>query len=399
MSLYMKGHTIDSTKKTSLLVKTICLYLLSIPLDFLGISNLGSISKIVAILPMAVSILYIRQIKVKTLNQQPIFLILFALVSLLSSLFSQHSSEAVSNCVSMLMNILLILWLPSFYYTECEFKCINKSVFYSGIIIAVLAIIFKYTGETGRVGIEVGESSQNMNYINGYLLFPQAYALYEGMSKKRKWYYVVYILLVFTTIVTGSRGGLFSSVAVYITIYLLVLVRQKSFGKRAAYIFGSLALLVLLSLVFFEYLPESLKERYTIDSILNDKGSNRLLIWSSMLSSFSEFPFINKLFGVGAGISHYYSYNQFYVAHNMYLAYLLDAGVLGLLFYASFTIKSIQRSLKSENLILFAALIGFFVMCMTSTFTNFKPLWAVLMMTMMNTRSNNQALTNSNERQ
>lgn len=381
MTTYNKpitNMTIDCNNKKGLFTYSIALYLLSIPLDFINLFGIGSITRFVAFVPLVISLL--KQISIP-FNNLTKSLLLFLFFNAVSIVFSPYRSEAAENFLAIFFNVFLILWLSQRKFNQKEISFLFKAVYYSSWIIVVFIFMFSSTGESGRISIKIEEFSQNMNYISGYLFLSQAYCLTKIFYEQKYKYFISYIAFMIVVFVTGARGGLVASVAILFTILFYINFKSsKGYKYKLKLFFGELFLLITAIIVFIYIVPDEIINRFTLSSIVESKGSNRLLIWDSMLNAFKQFPFENMLFGVGNGVSHHYSYNQVYAAHNVYIAYLLDIGIVGLISYIIVIINSFKIAVKNCNAIIISSLVGFYTMCITSTFTNFKPLWALLLL-------------------
>lgn len=88
-----------------------------------------------------------------------------------------------------------------------------------------------------------------------------------------------------------------------------------------------------------------------------DWGNGRGLIWERTLEMFSDFPLINKLFGIGPGqfSSHISLYTQLSLAnaHNEWMTVLVEEGILGCIAYFSIfivaAIVAIKKIHSSKN--------------------------------------------------
>lgn len=360
----------------SWLAKAICVYLLSIPFDFIPVGSFGSISKVIVFLPLVAILLNIHSINPSGKKLLPF--VCFLLVGFFSSLLSVHPS-AISNWFSLFLNISLIALMLCFNYSDVEYNAIETSILVSGIILCGSFFVFNFTGETGRQGINMMGAGQNYNYLCGYLLLPQATCLKRTSKQKNKTLYSILLaIMIVVVLLSGSRGGLLASVGL-IGFYLLARLHNKSISlsRKFIYLISFVVLGVALFILFEWIVPAGLRTRYSVQSIIDDKGSNRFLIWESLLKSYAGFGWLEKLFGVGVGTSRFYSYNGTYAAHNVFLAYLLECGLVGVLIFIGILIRLGYLSIKKHRFSQFSALIGFIIMSMTTTFTNFKPMWVL----------------------
>lgn len=372
---------IYTKRKVGWVVKTICIYLLTIPFDFVPIGNYGSLSKIAVLLPAIACLLNMNRLRYKS-RVGPAMLALFALCGIFSSLLSPYRA-AMSNCFSTLLNISIIFVFAGLDCNDCEMRYLEGTLIYSGILFGIVMVASDYTGVTGRMGISINGAEQNYNYICGYLFLPQAICLQrsnEFLKRSVKiWYVGVFLFMFALTLMTASRGGLLSSLSVLFVFLLVTFVgRTEKTKNKIGLLLGGLCLFSLVYILYVYLVPEELKLRYSLQSISSDNGSNRFLIWESMLQSFSNFDPWHQLVGYGVGTSPYFSYSGGYAAHNAFIAFLLETGIIGLAVYVIMLFKLLKCLRKMKCYGAFSALIGFVVFSCTTTLTNFKPMWIML---------------------
>ena len=149
---------------------------------------------------------------------------------------------------------------------------------------------------------------------------------YFRRSQNVKYRYACLVFLVAFVVVilsTGSRTGLLLTAFVF-SLYFL------SSGSVRNFILMIL-LILLLSPVIYNYIPESIWNRFleTNDLIENGNFSDRGDIWSSGLSALLEENFV-----LGVGYSNFSTmlrqhFGWQMASHNTYLSYLADFGIIG----------------------------------------------------------------------
>lgn len=100
-----------------------------------------------------------------------------------------------------------------------------------------------------------------------------------------------------------------------------------------------------------------------INDFSSDKGSGRFELWKQAITYFMSHP----LLGIGAfNFSDYYAFehNEKLYVHNTYLEILVEAGIIGFLFYFSFCYCSLSSYLRLnyilKNLLLFLHFLLFY---------------------------------------
>lgn len=174
---------------------------------------------------------------------------------------------------------------------------------------------------------------------------------------KRLLYVTAVVLMGAALLLSGSRGGLVSFVAM---LTFLVFVTSRSRGKKRVALRGAMAVLLLLIVVggaVFVGGDTSLT-RITDSAASKDVTTGRFDIWTATLKMIADdLPF-------GAGLGAYaVAYSRFDTgsglerveqAHNDYLQVTSDAGIPGLIiggFFLFFLFKAGKRGLAANNLI------------------------------------------------
>lgn len=145
-------------------------------------------------------------------------------------------------------------------------------------------------------------------------------------------------------ITTGSRGG-FLSFFISILLYLFILLRNKMV-RFQFFLYIAMAL-VIISVISFVAAPTSVKKSLSrrLDpsrsESIDDYSAERLPIWRNGLKLFAEKP----IFGHGQKTFSGLNTRRFamkYAAHNQYLDYLVQFGIIGLAAYILLFFKIFQ---------------------------------------------------------
>lgn len=197
-------------------------------------------------------------------------------------------------------------------------------------------------------GVRIDATLGNAIYMAIYMFFSAALALYLLVTERRGvWRFgygvlaAVFVFLLFTTATRGTALGLVAGVTVA-ALYAAYEGRGNRAVRRLAA--GVLLLLVLAVGALYAARDTAFVEGSPylsrIASISLAEGSTRLAIWGIALEGFAERP----LLGWGQG-NFNYVFNQYYVpslydqepwfdrVHNVYLDWLIAAGILGLAAY------------------------------------------------------------------
>jgi O-antigen ligase len=131
--------------------------------------------------------------------------------------------------------------------------------------------------------------------------------------------------------VSGSRGALI--------FFLPVLLYQILYVRRNRYLIGMLLLFIVALLIVNSVPTEYLERMLQIPTVLqsaSDTVGLRLRLWNIALRLWEQSP----VFGIGPGMFYFYTSQNFSLlgrsglaAHNMYITFLTENGLIGLALY------------------------------------------------------------------
>ena len=221
-------------------------------------------------------------------------------------------------------------------------------------------------------------SSSNINISSFSLLFkiPFSILLYEFTKSKILKALSLFTIAasIFFIIIQGSRAA-FVVILIYLLSYLILFTIQRKFLIQ-------LLSLITVSVTTFYITNNAVINRVSSVDIVSDSSTSyRLNLYNGVLNSFVE----NPLFGTGAGnykiSSIFYnnlniqSYIMPYHAHNDFLEYLSDLGIIGFLIYLSififlfsYIVRIILLSDKSIQLVGFTCMLSFIAYFFDSLF-------------------------------
>jgi putative inorganic carbon (hco3(-)) transporter len=145
------------------------------------------------------------------------------------------------------------------------------------------------------------------------------------------------ILSAVTVVLTGSR-----------TSFLLLAMLLVAFGLTRKRAVLAMPALIVLALIGWAFVPDSLKERYiSVKDVASHKEvdqsyENRLIAWSAGRAMFMDYP----VFGVGTGQFVNANGNQYWPrtprlwlnAHNLYVQLLAEHGITGIVGWSVFIV-------------------------------------------------------------
>ena len=209
----------------------------------------------------------------------------------------------------------------------------------------------------------------NTNFVGSNLLLYIPILLVIRKSSKLQWLIHLNLLIILILI------PLLSSKAVTIALVILIiyyLTKSRGTAHSSHYLRGGFVALSVILFIFQFFIKGKVDyfKSYNITrSFQKDSGDDRLDIWSNTLELIREKPLI----GHGAGNwktevfkfgSHDYSLGFRYThAHNLWLEWTSELGVIGLLMFIGILILGFARASESSDSHLTAFLIGLLTLC------------------------------------
>lgn len=270
---------------------------------------------------------------------------------LLAALYLLIISVSIFNYVpyvyggySILRQLLIVI--PFFYLVSMDI--INENLKYyelmkwyiTGVILLSLAFIFKielsYSIDMRLFVMGINPNSIALFCISASLMM--YHLIKVGLaSKKVMIVYLIFIpILIYITILTGSRGGL---IGLLIGISIYFFFDSKGVFSKLSKVFQAIIVLIFLLVVFFS--NEIITTRFSeSDTII----SSRLPIWETAFSLLDN----DMLFGIGV-----FRYEKDMTraigmpisTHNEYLSVLVYSGIIGLVIFIMFILILIKSSL------------------------------------------------------
>lgn len=373
-------------ERIGITAKLLALYFVLMPLDSIDVLGMGSLLRIIAIFPIASIIIINKKSKIQ-LNRMSKWALLYTASILLSCVYSISFSDSLSSARRLLINMVLILCVGSMYdeYNRSEYIFLMKALVLGGVANIILTFLNpETTSRTGRLTLSIAGSTQDMNYINGYMLFALAFFM-KKLIKDKKLYALAPIVVIFVfTLMTGSRGSLLALAAIVISsiLYIFFVDRNIKPGTVLVTIF-----VVVLFCLFYDrilmLIAPQVAERFTFKFIQNYRGINRTDLWIYILNKFKGADIFRQIFGFGTGTVYIVNDYTHQVAHNLWLDHLIANGIVGLIIFTGMQVCFLKAALKSKDVVLITSYIGLLAMCLTLSLVSYKPIWNCMMMIMI----------------
>lgn len=287
-------------------------------------------------------------------------------------------------------SILFNITIFTLIFIQYPLYLSEKRMIYFGMIIVglVLAMIMLGGGQSvnvndisgGRVTLVFGGFVIDNNNLAVALSIPLMCSVgFIAENKKiiiRLFYVFSGVVMLIAILITGSRGGLLALIA-GMTIYII----KKNNGLKIRTIVIGVVLVGVFLFVMQFFLSDGIASRFTLTSIIQSGGTGRTIIWMRLLDVFVNSNFLRQLFGYGYGMEARVLQNtwgHFTAAHNDFIQVLIDLGVVGLITYVVFWVKSIHFAKNNDRAIELGLLFIMFVSSMSMEIIVKKMLWLVL---------------------
>ncbi len=286
--------------------------------------------------------------------------------------------------------LLLYLITASYQIQKSEFEML-KGCMLAGGFVAALYTVYNYTTgylfyTTGRASLMLGERITNPNDLAYSLIIPASICIHMIQKRQgtimRILFCIILGVIIFSIMLTGSRGGAFGVLTIAF-VYILLTKQRFTFA----------VIFFITGIVLIQYAPEVFFER--IYQGIESKGSGRTHIIVVGLKA------LEKYWLTGAGLGNFTKafgeFSEFapsYLgsgmgAHNILLGTFVELGVIGfalltMLFVKHYkTISAGLRQRSDEDIMLKAAFWGIMV---TSFFLDpmfLKSFWLLWIMILM----------------
>ncbi|MBO4897879.1 MAG: O-antigen ligase family protein [Clostridia bacterium] len=383
MAEALAATTEETKEKISIDCLFACMYFICLPLTVVT-TPFGSVLKLVTM--PTVAFLSARMLMGKSkisFNYVHFTYFLYVLYTILQ-LSGYYVDRSVTTTRDMVLGFLTFMLISMRVYNEREIRLIEWIWLGVGAICIYVAFSSKEVVSEieERAVIRVFGCEEDQNQFCSYFIMPFLICI-KRITKKEKLmplYAVMLLLMMYAILKTGSRGGL---LGILIGAFAYIIIGIKSVKAKVAICLATVVLSVLVITVVFPLLPETVRERYSIEQVAEDKGSGRFDIWEYLL----EYTFAKPeriIFGSGV-LSSYKILSEAPktflngVAHNTFIQIFSDQGLLGLLLFLLAMFACLIRPMRTDKLYT-CAFIALMAFGMSLTFYVFKPYLNIMMM-------------------
>lgn len=363
-------------------VYALCLYFMLCGADSFHIGKIGSILKIIALIPLAMALLDLKKFRIRC-SALTVLQLIFWVLALISLLYSVDIDRTIPSVSTLTLNLMLVFVLGIMeQYNERELQYLQKALLMGGWITIGLLILFSDVSAGGRLTLLLGSQTQDQNYINGYFLYAFSWHCARLLLDKKKVHIIAIIFMFAIVLLTGSRGALLAFALVLFVHLCFSFVHSKHVIRNLVLAVVSFAVVFLALELVLAQMPENVAQRFSWDYIEEKGTTGRTQAWAFLLRHFSEDSMFRMLFGHGYGTTMVINTAYNGVAHNLYFDNLITLGIFGVLLQLAIQGMVLRNLFKSKQLVLLGAYLGMICMCMSLSLVSYKPIWNILMLTL-----------------
>ncbi len=291
---------------------------------------------------------------------------------------------------NIVLGMLLILAI-AYIFASIDFSLFQSAVIdYCWIVAGALAAIIFLCGGTTSVGqygsrasLVILGTSTDPNEFAALFVVTIPLLIYYSIKSRRIIFRIVFWVLalveLYAVLLTGSRGAL---VGVIISVFFILFISGVLSVKG---VMLALVCIVLLMWTMTKFLlpniPEDVINRLSLQSVLNDNGSGRAMIWADGMKQWLDGNPIRWLIGYGVdGIKAHGVRGDTGTMHNQILQQIVCYGLVGLGLYLRLLWCSL-REIYLHNKKYLGPFMGIMFVSFTITMgPSCKILWILLMM-------------------
>lgn len=321
-----------------------------------------------------------------TITSLALAFFIYLVLSIVVSTLLRPDTRADLAALDLMKMLVVLLYLVVLTYI---FLSIDQERRYRllrlWVVVAVAQAVLSLLGWLPSDGWRSEGFFQDPNLYGGYLLVSAVLLIYLVVSRGFRYWLVWLALLAGGVLATGSRGAMLA--AAVLVVGVVFLLGHTKMGIVVAAMCSIVGYLLVAS-------PERLVswgvpgvERLTASA--SAAGSDpRWSLWERAFDLWREHPFLGVGFGqftrFSEGLTPFRGQGVGQVAHNSFLSYLAETGIVGLIAFTTLLIVPAVQVLRSsvlsgrEKSALLLGLIVIASMMMTLNLQNLRYVWAFL---------------------
>ena len=375
-----KRDVLQTNETIRPVVYGIGLYFLVAGTDSFQIGTIGSLLKIVVLIPLALALLDLKRFRIR-ISATLVVQLLFWLLATVSLFYSVNADKTFSSVKALTLNLALVFCLGTMEeYNQRELRFMQKAMVAGGWLTIALVFLFSDISAGGRLTLILGGEEQDQNYINGYFIYAFSWHCSQLLKEKKKLHVIPTVSIFSMVLLTGSRGALLAFLLVIFVHICILFTCAEHKLRNIALVAALMALLLVAFDIVLAQLPESVAERFSWDYISEKGSTGRTRIWKHLLTHYAQDGIPRMLFGHGYGTTSLVNTLSGKVAHNLYIDNLITVGLVGVLLQLTVQGSVICILARRKQYPLLGAYLGMLCMCMSLSLVAYKPIWNVMLL-------------------
>jgi O-antigen ligase len=305
--------------------------------------------------------------------------VLFNIYLILTYLWSPGSADSRAELVSLLL-VIALMGLAYMIIRLDSKRAVNlflSLLFAAALIYSIAGIVnLQYSESSGRFAFLWGGPNVYVRIVGAGAVI----ALYLWVTTKRKIWLLSIPLLLFSTVMSGSRGGIASFLIALLLAMVIIVKRVRRLLLVVAII--ALLIVILVYMPFAASYKKFLQQRYflTFENFSAEYERSRGNLFSDAWQAFSSAPLMG--IGLNATLEHGHLYS-----HNIFLTVAAEGGLLGLIFLVVLLIPVVlrwkqERDLQTNTCLVLAAFF-FMASLFSGSYYDWRFIWLFLLFYMM----------------
>ena len=353
---------------------------------FGAIDNISSRWMLISSINIIYLLVYLN--KTVTISKLFYYLLILFIISIISILYSVNVTEATLS-ISKVFLILVTIYTSTLSFSQHkEFKSIFIISIVLVLSIELIYTIFQYSFINDIIDFTGISMNRNISSFSILIKLPFLYYLKKHIAKGfvKKIIPLAEITAITCIILLESRLAILLLIFVLILQYLFSV---KTYKKNSKYHLFILLITIISTLVYSLNYNTPLRQKFVHLEFSNDKSfNNRMDYYSIGFNLFKRSPIIGhgigswKIISLDDSVINTKSNEASYYAHNDFLQFLVELGIIGFIIYACIFIivmKTIYHKFRGDPM--FKYLVLSFIIIFFNSIFNFpfnRPQEAIL---------------------